>query len=83
MVRKTIAITAHYTPVVWGTKVEGDKVVAYAHYTRTDDSKLYSFYGDDADCYEEFDREGFTVTKTVSNFAEADEWIKKTVMMDC
>ena len=73
-------ISAHYIPMEWGVKVQGDKIVAWANLVRTDDS--YSFYGDDADCYEEFERDGFTISKEVYSFAEADKWLKKEVLME-
>lgn len=74
-------ISAHYLPMEWGVKVQGDKIIAWAHLVRTEDSPVYAFYGDDADCYEEFERDGFTISKEVNDFAEADAWIKKEVLM--
>ena len=65
----------------WGVKVQGEKIVAWAHLVRVDDSPVYTFYGDDADVYEEFERDGFTLSKEVASFAEADEWIKKEVLI--
>ena len=51
MFRKIRTATTHYTPMEWGTKVEGEKIVAWAHFVRTDIGALYSFYGDDADLH--------------------------------
>ena len=80
--RTVRAITAHYLPMEWGVKVQGEKIVAWVHLVRTDDSPTYAlFYGDDADCYEEFEREGFTISKEVASFAEADGWLKKEVLV--
>ena len=81
MFRSIRTITAHYIPVEWGTKVQGDKIIAWAHLVRSDEN-VYTFYGDDADCYEEFERDGFTISAEVKDFVEADKWIKKNVMME-
>ena len=75
-------ISAHYIPMEWGVKMQGEKIVAWAHLVRTDDSPIYSFYGDDAECYEEFERDGFTLSKEVDSFTEADKWLKKEVLME-
>ena len=75
-------ISAHYIPTEWGVKVEGKKIIAWARLVRTDDSPAYAFYGDDADCYEEFEQDGFTISKEVNEFAEADAWIKKEVLVE-
>lgn len=74
--------TVHYTPLEWGVKVQGEKIIAWARLSRTDESPAYAFYGDDADCYEEFERNGFTVSEEVSNFAEANKWIKENVLVE-
>ena len=78
MFRKIRAITISYMPMEWGTKVEGDKITAWAKLVRS--SGNFAFYGDDADCYEEFERDGFTISKRVKDFAEADKWLKEQVL---
>lgn len=72
--RKMISKIINYIPVEWGVKDEGDKIIAFVRFTRMDND--YSMYGNDADVYEEFEREGFTLTKTVDNYAEAYKWLK-------
>jgi hypothetical protein len=63
-----------YIPVEWGVKDEEGKITAFVRFTRMDND--YSMYGDDADVYEEFEREGFTLTKTTKSYAEAYKWLK-------
>lgn len=79
MYRKVITNNVSYIPVEWGTKVEGedDKIVAFVHYVRTNES--YDFYGRDADVYEEFEREGFVREKVVGTYEEAEAWVKEQV----
>ena len=72
--RKMISKTITYIPVEWGVKDETDKTIAFVRFIRIDND--YSMYGDDADVYEEFEREGFTITKSVENYAEAYKWLK-------
>ena len=79
MFRKIRTATTHYTPIEWGTKVEGEKIKAWAHFVRTDIGALYSFYGDDADVYREFEEAGFTKSAEVKDFKEADRWLKREV----
>lgn len=82
MFRKVRTITVNYMPTEWGVKVYGDKIVAWARLVRTDDSPAYAFYGDDADCYKEFEQDGFTISKEVNSFDEADAWIKKEFLVE-
>lgn len=81
MFRKVRTITVNYIPTEWGIKVDGDVITAWAKLVRSDKSSVYSFYGRDADCYEEFERDGFTICKEVKDFAEADKWLKEEVMI--
>lgn len=81
MFRKVRTTTAKYIPVEWGVKVQGEDIIAWARLSRTDESPAYAFYGDDADCYEAFEKDGFTISVKVNDFREADEWIKENVMM--
>lgn len=71
--RKVISKIINYIPVEWGIKDDG-KIVAFVRFTRVDND--YSMYGNDADAYEEFEREGFTITKTTNNYAEAYKWLR-------
>jgi hypothetical protein len=71
--RKVISKIINYIPVEWGIKDDG-KITAFVRFTRVDND--YSMYGDDADVYEEFEREGFTITKTTNNYAEAYKWLR-------
>lgn len=71
--RKVISKIINYIPVEWGIKDDG-KIVAFVRFARVDND--YSMYGDDADVYEEFEREGFTITKTTNNYAEAYKWLR-------
>ena len=80
MFRKSRAITAHYIPVEWGTKVEGENITAWAKLCRADRPSDYVFYGDDADAYESFEADGFVLSKKVADFAEAEKWIKMNVL---
>lgn len=75
-------ISARYIPTEWGVKVQGDKIIAWARLVRTEDSPVYAFYGDDADCYEEFEQDGFTISNEVNSFDEADAWIKKEILVE-
>ena len=81
MFRKVRRTTANYIPVEWGVKVQGENIMAWARLVRTEDSPVYAFYGDDADCYEDFEKDGFTISAKVNDFKEADKWIKENVMM--
>lgn len=81
MFRKVRTITAKYIPVEWGVKVQGEDIIAWAHLSRTNPEDTYTFYGDDADCYEDFEKDGFTISAKVNDFKEADNWIKENVMM--
>lgn len=81
MFRKVRTITAKYIPVEWGVKVQGEDVIAWARLSRTNPEGNYTFYGDDADCYEAFEKDGFTISVKVNDFKEADNWIKENVMM--
>lgn len=80
MYKKSRAITAHYLPMEWGVKAQGDKIVAWARMCRADKLTDYNFYGDDADAYKSFEAEGFILSAEVANFAEADKWIKANVL---
>ena len=80
MFRKSRAIIAHYLPMEWGVKVEGDKVTAWAKLCRVDKSSEYAFYGNDADAYESFESEGFIISEEVAGYAEAEKWLKKNVL---
>ena len=73
--RKMISKRLNYIPVEWGVKDEGGKITAFVRFTRMDND--YSMYGDDADVYEEFEREGFTLTKTANDYTEAYKWLKE------
>lgn len=81
MFRKVRRTTANYIPVEWGVKVQGEDIIAWAHLSRTNPEDTYTFYGDDADCYEDFEKDGFTISAKVNDFREADKWIKENVMM--
>lgn len=81
MFRKVRTITAKYIPVDWGVKVQGEDIIAWAHLSRTNPEDNYTFYGDDADCYEAFEKDGFTISAKVNDFKEADKWIKKEVLI--
>lgn len=72
--RRIISKRLSYIPVEWGVKDEEGKITAFVRFTRMDND--YSMYGDDADVYEEFEREGFTLTKTTKDYAEAYKWLK-------
>lgn len=72
--RKMISKRLNYIPVEWGIKEEASKIIAFVRFTRMDND--YSMYGDDADVYEEFEREGFTLTKTANDYTEAYKWLK-------
>ena len=72
--RKMISKRLNYIPVEWGVKDEDGKIIAFVRFTRMDND--YSMYGDDADVYEEFEREGFTLTKTAYDYAEAYKWLR-------
>jgi hypothetical protein len=80
MVRKIRTITARYIPTEWGVKIEGKDTQAWVRLVRMDDSSDYAFYGRDADCYEEFEREGFAIYKKVKDLSEAKKWIEQEVM---
>lgn len=82
MFRKVRTITANYIPVEWGVKVQGEDIIAWARLSRTNPKDNYLFYGDDADCYEAFEEDGFTISAKVNDFKEADKWIKENVMME-
>ena len=73
--RKTISKRLSYIPVEWGVKDEDDKIIAFVRLTRMDND--YSMYGDDADVYEAFEREGFTLSKECASYPEAYEWLRK------
>lgn len=75
--RKIIANTTNYIASEWGVRIEGDKIIAYAHFIPA--CKDYSIYGDDADCYEEFERDGFIISQECKTYAAAQEWINKNV----
>jgi hypothetical protein len=79
MFRKLRTITATYVPVEWGIKVQGEDIIAWARLSRTNPKDNYLFYGDDADCYEAFEEDGFTISAKVKDFKEADKWIKEEV----
>lgn len=79
-INRVIAI--HYTPIEWGIKIVGEEITVWARLVRTDPESDYSFYGDDADCYREFDKEGFTISAKVNDYKEADRWIKKNVLAE-
>ena len=81
MFRRVRTITAKYIPLEWGVKVQGDDIIAWARLSRTNPKDTYTFYGDDADCYEAFEEDGFTLSAKVKDFNEADKWIKENVMM--
>ncbi len=71
--RKMISKRLNYIPVEWGVKDDG-KIVAFVRFVALDND--YSTYGDDADVYEEFEREGFTITKTADDYADAYKWLR-------
>lgn len=71
--RKTINRNTTYLPIEWGVKDNG-KIIAYVRYASIEND--YSVFGDDADVYEEFEREGFTKTKECSGYPEAYEWLR-------
>lgn len=73
--RKMISKRLNYIPVEWGVKDEEGKITAFVRFTRMGND--YSMYGDDADVYEEFEREGFTLSKECSGYAEAYKWLNK------
>lgn len=72
--RKMISKIINYIPVEWGVKDDG-KIVAFVRFVALDND--YSAYGDDADVYEEFEREGFTLSKECAGYPEAYEWLRK------
>lgn len=72
--RRAISKRINYIPVEWGVKDEEGKITAFVRFTRMDND--YSMYGDDAGVYEEFEREGFTLTKSVKDYAEAYKWLR-------
>lgn len=72
--RRIISKRLSYIPVEWGVRDEDDKTIAFVRFIRMDND--YSMYGDNADAYEEFEQEGFTLTKSVENYAEAYKWLK-------
>lgn len=73
--RRIISKTISYIPVEWGVKDEEGKITAFVRFARMDND--YSMYGNDADVYEEFEREGFTLTKITKDYAEAYKWLKE------
>ncbi len=79
MFRKLRTITATYVPVEWGIKVQGEDIIAWARLSRTNPKDNYLFYGDDADCYEAFEEDGFIISAKVKDFKEADKWIEEEV----
>lgn len=78
MLIKSRSITATYFPVEWGITVKGGKIIALARFVRNEVGD-YAFYGDDADCYREFEEEGFTLSKQAGSYEEANDWLRKTV----
>lgn len=79
--RKSLSITAYYLPTEWGVKMQGDKIIAWALYRRSDGEISYCFYGDDADAYQAFEEAGFTKSCEVASFEEANNWLEQNVMM--
>lgn len=73
--RKMISKRLSYIPVEWGVKDEEGKITAFVRFTRLDND--YSMYGDDADVYEQFEQEGFTLSKECAGYPEAYEWLRK------
>ena len=77
--RKIRTITAHYIPVEWGVKVGEKDLRAWVRMIRTEGEKEYTFYGDDADVYREFEHEGFTISKTFGNITDAHKWLNQEI----
>lgn len=78
---KDKTIKASYRPSEWGVKMVGTEIIAFVHYIRLGEDNHYDFYGDDADVYMEFERDGFTKTKEVKSLEQANNWIKQELML--
>lgn len=79
MQRSKRTIVTHYIPEEWGIKMVGEEVKAFIRFVRTDNDYDYKFYGDDADTYREFEREGFVMSTTTKTFKEANEWLNSNI----
>lgn len=78
--RKVITMPApHYIVVESGKKYSLDslEILAWVRYVRSDADSAYLAYGDDADTYEEFERDGFVKSKVCSSYEEAEKWLKE------
>lgn len=73
--RKMIAKMLKYIPEEWGMINRDGKIVAFVRFTSINND--YSTYGDDADAYEEFEKDGFTLTKEVNNYTDGYKWLKE------
>ena len=78
---KDRTIEASYRPSECGVKIIGEDIIAYVRFIRMGADKEYDFYGDDADAYMEFEREGFTKAKEVRSLEQANNWIKQELMI--
>ena len=78
---KDRTIKTIYQPSEWGVKIIGKDIIAYVRFIRVGADKEYDFYGDDADAYMEFEREGFTKTKEVRSLEQANNRIKQELMI--
>lgn len=79
---KKIIISATYVPAEFIIKrvsgnAPGGSFEASIRYTRECDD--YSMYGDDADIYEAFETEGFTVSKSFLTLEQVFNWFKAEV----
>lgn len=72
--RKVISKRLNYIPEEWGILDREGKIIAFVKFAPMNND--YSNYGDDADVYEEFERDGFTLSKEVKNYAEGYKWLK-------
>lgn len=72
-----ISKTTSYAPYEWGIRDKAGEIEAFVKYRAT--NRDYSFYGVDADVYEEFEMEGFERVQKFSAYVEAQKWLNRTV----
>lgn len=74
---QTITKILTYTPYEWGIRDKNGEIIAYIKYRVNNQD--YSFYGVDADVYEEFEKEGFERMENFESYADAREWLNNKV----
>ena len=76
--RKTITIHTHYIATDWGVReIPEGGLMAFVRFVRSDSPEEYSRYGNDADAYEEFEKEGFIKTRSFTSYEACYEWLKE------